>query len=395
MDRRIYMLAISAFVVGTVELIIGGILHLVAADLQVSVSAAGQLISVFSLIFAIAAPVLLAVTAKWERKRLYIGALFVFLIGNVLAVFSPNYEMLLAARALEAASGALVIALSLSMGSALVAPEYKGRALGIIFMGISGSLVLGVPLGMVIGEAYGWRAPFVAISILTLLVLLSMTILLPKTEAAGEHVPLRQQFSALKHSKIASAQLVSFLMLTGHLTLYAYFTPFLQSVIHMEQGMLSVVYFIFGMAAVMGGGLGGWISDRWGAGRSILTMIPLFALSMLVLPLTTHVSLYVFLAVVIVWSALSWAFSPAQQTYLITNAPDTSDIQLGLNLSATHLGIAFGSIIGGVVLEKSSVVYNAWTGVAFVLLAFGFAWYSITRSPARQTEAAPASQQAY
>ncbi|MDQ0245014.1 DHA1 family purine base/nucleoside efflux pump-like MFS transporter [Bacillus fengqiuensis] len=379
MNFRVYILASSAFIVGIVELIIGGILDQIAADLHISISKAGQLISVFSLAFAVSSPVLLNATAKVERKKLYLWTLFFFLIGNLMAVFSPNYTVLLLSRIVSAATASLLIVLSVTVASNLVKPEYKGRAIGVIYMGVSGSLVLGVPLGMTLGNLYGWRAPFVLISALTVLAAASIFFFLKETPP-NPIVPLPEQLKALRNSKIISAQFISILMLTGHLTLYAYFTPFLQSALHLDATMISVMYFVFGLAAVAGGGMGGFASDKLGIGRSILTIIPLFAVAMILMPMATKAPFWVFLIVMIIWSALSWSISPAQQSYLIQIAPKTADIQLSINNSASHIGIAAGSAIGGIVIEKSSVMYNSWVGVLFILAALLCAFYSLTKS---------------
>ncbi|CAM4049365.1 major facilitator transporter [Bacillus manliponensis] len=377
MNLRVYILAMAAFVVGTVELIIGGTLDLVANDLNVSISAAGQLITVFSVVFALAGPVLLAVTGKIERKKLYILALCVFLVGNILSAVSPNYAMLFVARMIGAASGSLIIALSVTLASSVVAPQFRARAIGIIFMGISGSLVLGVPIGLVLGNAYGWRAPFILIAVLTVVAIIGIMLFLTKIPPTTV-LTVREQLATLKDKKIISAQLTSFLFLTGHLTLYAYLTPFLKEVVHVDANWISVFYFVFGIAAVIGGGFGGWLADKWGSKKSIISIIIAFGIALFILPMVTF-SFPLFIAVMTIWSMLSWAISPAQQNYLIETAPETAGIQQGLNNSALHLGIAFGSTIGGVVIEQSSVVYNASIGGIFVILALACAVFSLTR----------------
>ena len=197
LNFRVYILAIAAFVVGTVELIIGGTLDLVANDLGVSISAAGQLITIFSVVFALSGPVLLALTGKFERKTLYVGALSIFLIGNIISAFSVNYGMLMFSRVICAASGSLIIALSVTLASSVVEPHFRARAIGIIFMGISGSLVLGVPLGLVLGNAYGWRAPFVLISILTVMAIACISLFLTKVPPTSV-LSIREQIATLK-----------------------------------------------------------------------------------------------------------------------------------------------------------------------------------------------------
>lgn len=377
MNKKVYLLALVAFVVGTVELIIGGILDLVAEDLGVSLGQAGLLITIFSLVFAIASPILLTATARFDRKNLMMVTMVIFFFGNMLAFWSPNYSTIMAARILTAASGSLLVVLAVTVASTIVTKEYRGRAIGTIFMGISGSLVLGVPIGLTIGNSFGWRAPFLLISIFSLLSLVAVAFSLGKI-APKPVISVKEQLRTLKDKKIFSAQLTSFLFLTGHLALYAYLTPFLKTEMGLNGTWVSIVYFIFGVAAVMGGGVGGFLSDKFGSEKSILGIIILFAVAIFAIPYVTF-SLPLFLVVMVIWSALSWAVTPAQQNYLISSAPETSDIQQSLNNSALHFGIAFGSFIGGFVIEQASVVHNATVGGFFVLIALASAYYSITR----------------
>ncbi|WP_281658425.1 MFS transporter [Halobacillus sp. Cin3] len=386
MNKKVYLLALVAFVVGTVELIIGGILDLVAEDLNVSLGKAGLLISVFSLVFAVASPVLLTVTARVERKKLMMTTLVIFFIGNLLAYWSPTYSIIMAARVLTAATGSLLVVLAVTMASSVVDKKYRGRAIGTIFMGISGSLVLGVPIGLTIGNAFGWRAPFLLISILTLVSMAAVMILLEKV-APKPVLSVRRQLQTLKNKKIWSAQMTSFLFLTGHLTLYAYLTPYLKTVMGMNGTWVSVIYFVFGTAAVIGGGIGGVLSDKFGSEKSIIGIILVFAAAIFTIPFTTSV-LPVFLVVLVVWSALSWAVTPAQQNYLISSAPESADIQQSLNNSALHFGIAFGSLIGGFVIEQGAVSLNPTVGGFFILAALVTAGFSITRKTESKKEKA-------
>ena len=381
LNFRVYILAIAAFVVGTVELIIGGTLDLVANDLGVSISAAGQLITIFSVVFALSGPVLLALTGKFERKTLYVGALSIFLIGNIISAFSVNYGMLMFSRVICAASGSLIIALSVTLASSVVEPHFRARAIGIIFMGISGSLVLGVPLGLVLGNAYGWRAPFVLIAVLTVMAIACISLFLTKVPPTSV-LSIKEQLATLKDKNCKCTVNIIF-VLTGHLTLYAYLTPFLKDVMCVEANWISVFYFIFGIAAVIGGGFGGWLADKWGSKKSIISIIIVFACAIFILPLMTF-SFPLFIIMMGLWSMLSWAISPAQQNYLIEIAPESAGIQQSLNNSALHLGIALGSTVGGVVIEKSSVIYNAWVGGGFIILALLCAIFSITRGRSTQ-----------
>ncbi|MGM8364946.1 MFS transporter [Virgibacillus sp. W0181] len=375
MDKRVYLLTIIAFVVGMVELIIGGILDLIANDLQVTLGQAGQLISIFSLVFAISAPILLVVTSSVDRKRLTLYALTVFFIGNMIVLFSTSYAILLLARIIATASGSLLVVLSITLASSIVPQKYVGRAIGIVVMGVSGSLVLGVPIGLMLGNAFGWRAPFALICLLTILMILFVFFFMKPIDSK-KAIPLKAQLATLRSRKILFTQLTTFLFLAGHIILYAYFTPFLKQIVGIGDSWISIIYLIFGIAAVAGGGLGGIITDRFGSIRVMLIVIAAFALTMFIIPYSTF-ALPIFLIVMIIWGTLSWAITPAVQSYLISSSPETAAIQQSLNNSALHFGIAFGSMIGGIAIERVSVENNATIGAFFVVLALGAAIIAI------------------
>lgn len=389
MNFKVYILAISVFVVGMVELIVGGILPLISADLNVSISTAGQLITIFALVLAIATPTTLAATAKIERKKLYLSALFMFFIGNILSFFSPNFTMMMVARVFTAIAAALLIILSLTIAAKVVKPAFQARAIGIITMGISASLVLGVPIGVMIANAVGWRILFLIIAFLTLVAMLVIYRYLDPIEP-DTMVPLRQQFASLKSSKIISAHLVTVFMLAGHYMIYAYFTPFLQETMSLSASWVSAAYLVFGISAVIGGGLGGVLSDRLGAKKSILIIVGVFTATLLVLPLSTYTPI-LFIPVLIIWGMLSWALSPPQQSYLIETAPESAAIQQSFNTSALQIGIALGSALGGIVIKVAPVSSASWFGSSVAAIAFVFAVYSITR-PVKSTKLKEAVQ---
>lgn len=128
MNIKVFILAIAAITVGLVELIVGGILPIIAEDMQVSTGTAGQLITVFALVYAICGPVLLSITAKFERKKLYLVALLIFFLGNLATYWSPTFTWMMLARVMTASSASLVIVLSLTITPKLVVPEFRARA---------------------------------------------------------------------------------------------------------------------------------------------------------------------------------------------------------------------------------------------------------------------------
>ncbi|MGP4108883.1 MFS transporter [Virgibacillus sp. L01] len=377
MNKRVYFLMIVAFVVGMVELIIGGLLDLMAADLGVSLGQVGFLITIFSLIFAVGAPLLLILTSNIERKRLTLISLVIFLLGNIVTVFSPTYTIVFIGRIISALSGSLLIILCLTIAPSIVHPKYRGRAIGIVSMGVSASIVLGIPVGLLLGNAFGWRSPFVLISVLTVFSIAGVFLLMERIDPKPSS-PIKKQLATLKGRRIFFGQAITFLFIAGHTVLYAYLTPFVKTTMEVDGTWVSVIYMIFGIAAVSGGGVGGTLSDKLGPERTIMLTIVLFTLVIFSIPYTTF-ALPAFIMILVIWGMLSWTLAPATQSYLINLSPESSDIQQSLNNSALHLGIAFGSLVGGLVIERASIEQNATVGGFFALLSIGAALVSMYR----------------
>lgn len=384
MNKRVYFLMTVSFVVGMVELIIGGILDLIAKDLNVSLGMAGMLITIFSLTFGISAPILLVLTAKIERKRLALLSLTVFLVGNILAAISPVYSILFIGRIISAISGSILIILCIVLAANIVEPKYRGRAIGIVNMGVSASLVLGVPIGLSLGNMFGWRAPFIMIVVLTIISMIGVHFFM-------ERVPpnpvssIKEQIKSLKNRKVFFAHLTIFMMMSGHSVLYAYLTPYVKTTMGLGENNISLVYLLFGVAAVSGGAVGGTLADKFGSRRIIPTFIIIYAVMVFATsPSTSIIPLFLF--VLVIWGLMSWAVTPAMQSYLMDAAPETSDMQISISNSALHFGIAFGSFLGGITIDQVGVRINPFVGGSLVILALGMILISMYQKRAIESE---------
>ncbi|MGK9082648.1 MFS transporter [Brucella intermedia] len=366
MDTRIFVLALATFVTGTAENIIVGILPGIARGLDVSVSAAGQLTSIFSITFALAAPLTLVLTTRFERKAILVSALGVFIASNILASLSPNYGVLFAARIGMAMASAAVCLIATMLATELVTPAMRGRAIGIIFVGISGSMVAGVPTGMMINEWLGWRTVFLCLaSTAALVLLLSMRAL---SSAGRSQRGLPPYTPHLKSFRLVSAQLVSILMIGGHFVLFAYLTPYLMEAVHVSSQRIIWAMLAFGLAGMTGGYLGGLLADKLSPRLAIVLTPLLYLTALMAIPIAINSST-VFGMVLMIWACLSWMISPVVQSFLMTTDPATGEAGVGINLSAMHVGVALGTATGGLALEYMSLQALPWTGSVLVGLS--------------------------
>ncbi|BBH22242.1 putative MFS-type transporter YbcL [Paenibacillus baekrokdamisoli] len=368
---KIYMLAIVSFLVGTSEFIIAGILDKVAADIGVSVSAAGQLITVFSLAYAFGTPFLMAATARMERRKLLLYSLAVFVIGNGLAVLLPGFGFLVASRVILAMGTGVFVVTALTVASKLAPPEKQGSAIATLVMGFSTALIVGVPLGRLVASVYNWKLIFGGIGVLGIAAMFIISIAIPQTDGE-EPVPLRQQLALLKQPRIVVALLVTFFWIAGYSITYTYISPFLLTVTKMSEQGVSAGLFAFGIASLIGSKLGGFSTDRWGVSRTLVGGMLLHAIALILISLSAHSPAIVF-PLLMLWSFSAWSSGPTQQYHLISLAPEASSIMLSLNSSVLQLAMAAGAGIGGVIVEQASLTSISWIGAAGVTIAAGTA----------------------
>jgi len=254
-------LALGAFVIGTAELVIVGVLDVVAADTGVSISTAGLLVTSYALGISIGGPVVTALTIRFGRTPLLSLSLGVFIVGNVLVVVAMNFGMLIAARVLTGSVHGLFIGVASAVAASLVQPDHRGRAIGMVFGGIAVSTVLGVPLGTLVGQALGWRAAFVGIVILGVVALAATLVFVPAVEGAGSG-GFGAQARAAFAPRVLAMLGVGLLLLAAQFTALTYLTPFLGTVTGISGGLVSAFLLAYGVATAIGTFLGGRFADR-------------------------------------------------------------------------------------------------------------------------------------
>ncbi|WP_373229916.1 MFS transporter [Cohnella sp.] len=381
---KIYMLAAVSFLVGTSEFIIAGILDMIASDVGVSVAAAGQLITVFSIAYAFGTPILMAMTARLERRKLMLVALGTFVIGNLITVTAPGFLPLMGSRVIMALSTGIFVVVALTVAAKLAPQGKQGSAIATLIMGFSTSLIIGVPLGRVIASIYDWKVIFAGISILALLAMYAIYRTIPRSDGE-EAVPLRDQFKLLKNPKIAIALTVTFFWIFGYSIVYTYISPFLLTITEMSERAVSIGLFAFGVASLIGSKLGGYSTDKWGVPRTLVGGMMLHSAVLILLSTFSQSAAFVF-PLLMLWAFSAWSSGPTQQYYLITLSPEASGIMLSLNTSVLQLAMATGAGIGGVVVNNISLSSVSWLGAAGVAVAAvtAAAMFGLSRNRTRE-----------
>ncbi|MGW9124382.1 MFS transporter [Paenibacillus chitinolyticus] len=364
---KIYMLSLISFLVGTSEYIIAGILDKISASLDISLVAAGQLITVFSLVYGLGTPFLIAWTARWERRKLLIYSLGLFVVANLLAFILPGFAAFVGARVLMALGAGVVVVTALTVAAKIAPSGKQASAIATVIMGFTASLIVGVPLGRLVAASYDWKTIFAGIGALGLLAMFILSVTIPKTEGDAP-VPLREQMALLKQPRILLALSVSFFWLGGYSIAYTYISPYLLTITGMNEKMLSAALLAFGIASLAGSKFGGYSADKWGVYRTLMSGMTLHVITLLLLALAAHSPVVVF-AVLILWSLAAWSSGPTQQYNLVTMAPESSGIMLSLNSSVMQLSMAAGAGIGGIIVGSISLNAVTWIGAAGVAAA--------------------------
>lgn len=353
----------------------------IASDTGVSVPAAGQLVTVFALAYALSSPLLTVVTGEIERRKLLIACLAAFAMANVFASMAGNFWELMGARVLLAFAAGLYVPAANAVATAMVAPARRGSALSIVNGGTSLAIAIGVPLGAIVGGAAGWRMTFAGVAVLAVFATTGLCLGLPRAFAANIPVAsLRMRVAVMKNRQLLLGMLVTTAWATGAYVVYTYIAVLLGTVFGISHAGITLLLFVWGVSAAAGVFLGGRLTDKIGSSRvtgpAIFILVLSFAsLSLCARFLPPAIALVPVLTTVVVWGVSVWTFFPAHQARLIGIAgTQVAAVALSLNASFMFIGFSMGAALGAFTLSHASAMDLGWVGAACELLALGLCW---------------------
>ena len=379
MPLALWALTLSAFAIGTIEFVIVGLVPTIAADLGVSLPSAGLLVSLYAVGVAIGAPILTALTGRWNRKIVLMSLMGLFVVGNLLAWQAPSYETLILARILTGLAHGVFFSIGSMIATSLVSKEKEASAIAIMFTGLTVALVTGVPLGTWIGQHFGWRATFLVVSVLGLIALIGSAILVPKNLKKSIPATFKEQLQVIVKPQLLLVYLMTILGYGGTFTAFTYLAPILEQQTKFAPSAIGLIMLVYGVSVAIGNIWGGKLADKRGP-ISALSII-FSALSVILLLFTfTMQSKIAAVLTILVWGAFAFGNVPGLQIYVVKQAekytPNAVDVASGLNIAAFNIGIALGSIIGGSVVENMSLQDTAWIGAVISLMALAVTRYS-------------------
>lgn len=379
MPIALLALTVSAFAIGTTEFVIVGLIPTIAGDLGVSLPSAGLLVSLYAVGVAVGAPVLTALSGRLPRKFLLLALMALFTVGNLLAWQAPGYETLIAARILTGLAHGVFFSIGSTIATSLVAKEKAASAIAIMFTGLTVALVTGVPLGTFVGQHFGWRATFLAVSGLGVIAFLSSLFFIPGNIRHPAPASLLRQLEVLTKPRLLLAYAKTALGYGGSFIAFTFLVPILQQVSGFSANAVSLVLLVYGVSVAAGNIWGGKLADKHGPIRALQAIFLLLALVLFALTFTAPHP-WLALVTVMAWGAVAFGNVPGLQVYVVQqaerHAPHAVDVASGLNIAAFNIGIAGGAWAGGLIVADAGLMTTPWVGALVVLLALAITTWS-------------------
>ncbi|WP_405056685.1 MFS transporter [Kribbella sp. NBC_01505] len=385
--RTLIWLAVAAFSTGIDGYVLAGLLPAIADDLRVSEAAAGQLMTVFALTSAIAAPILGTATSRWERRRTIAWSLAVFVVGNLIVALAPNYGAAIGGRVVAALGGCLLNAAILAYVIAQTPIRHRGKALSFVLGGWMTATALGVPVGLVIGQS-NWRFPMVLVAVVGTIALIGILLKLPHL-----HLPagsLADRLRPLGQPRLLAGLLVTVGILCASYTCFTYATLIFAPTFKADW-VIILIMFGYGLSSMLGNAVTGRLTDRFTPLRVLTVVLAGLLLNSIIGGVALSVAPFTLAAVMgLLWFFLAGVGNGGaavpQQARLGSLAPDSAAIVMALNGSAISLGAALGGGLGGITLATGAAPHTL-LGVAAVILTITLGLHLIVAREPHRTAA--------
>ena len=376
MPIALFALTAGAFGIGTTEFVIMGLLLQVSADLHVSITAAGLLISGYALGVAAGAPLLTLATRALPRKTVLLALMVIFTLGNLACAVAPSYAWLMAARVVTALAHGTFFGIGSVVATGLVPAHRRASAIAIMFTGLTAATLLGVPAGAWLGLHFGWRAAFWAVALIGALAFAAIALLVPPVRNDGPAPALRDELAVLARPGVLRGLAMTVLGYAGVFTVVTYIQPLLTRVAGMSEAAVSPTLLVFGGGFAIGNLLGGRLADRAALPAVLGTLAALAAvLCAMHWAIDTPWSAVLFVGLLGV--AAFATVAPMQLRVLEQAAGAGQNLASSLNIAAFNLGNALGAWVGGVTVDHGpGLPALGWVAALITLAGLAIALWS-------------------
>ncbi|AYO81497.1 MFS transporter [Methylobacterium brachiatum] len=380
-------LAIGAFGIGVTEFTPMGMLPLIAGDLKTSIPAAGLVVSAYALGVQVGAPVMTLAAARVPRRRLLVGLMAIFTLGNLLAAVADSYVMLVVARLVTALNHGAFFGIGSVVAAGIVPPERRAAAVASMFSGLTVATIGGVPLAAWVGEILGWRAAFWGIAGVGVVAMLALRLALPelKVEARDD---MRAELRVLGRGPVLAALALTVVGASAMFTVFTYIVPILRTETGATTPFITAMLMLFGVGLTIGNWLGGKLADRSVDGTiigSLVGLVVVLALFAWGMRLEGGAALLILL-----WGVASFALVPPLQMRVMEKAGGAPNLASAMNIGAFNLGNAIGAAVGGGVID-AGLGYTTVPLAGAALAALGLAFLLWLRRDGRVRATAAAS----
>ncbi len=376
MPLALLALAAGAFGIGVTEFVIMGLLIEVGGDLGVSIPAAGLLISGYALGVVVGAPLMTALTASWPRKTILLSLMAVFTLGNLACALAPDYGTLMAARIVTAFAHGTFFGVGSVVATTLVAPDRKASAIAVMFTGLTVANILGVPLGTWLGQSFGWRSTFWAVTAIGIAAFAIISTLVPADRMPPERTRFRDDLKVLSRPAVLLGLATTVLSWVGVFAAFTYIAPLLTEIAGFEESWVSPILLVFGAGLVAGNILGGRLADRDLMPAVLITLAGL-TVALVVMALVIHTRTGA-VAAIFLLGVTGFATVPPLQMWVLEKAHGAGQsLASSFNIAAFNLGNAIGAWLGGAVIAGGlGLAALPWIAAIVPLAAFGLALLS-------------------